>query len=218
MQVNVVLAILTILQTITFSVPGDSQQSIVWYSQIGQWKITHKDSTNKESYLYHDASKDGASSGEATANVRLNFEFSDIKRFEARIVLGKSPTKAGLLIQNKKLTYLFLIKKGIVFDSLQISRDSNRTRTIIAAKRIMKEDTSNLLLYIQADTLYIGILSDKIAIVKPLDFSKLTIVGFECLKGNAKILGTHIEARNKVVTDSFDKALLVNLHLDRIFK
>jgi hypothetical protein len=150
--------------------------------------------------------------------VRLNFEFSNIRRFDASIILGAAPARAGLLIQNKKITYLFLAKRGIVFDSLHIFRYSDHKMTLMASRRAMNHDTSQISIYIKEDSLYFGIPLSMIAVTKPSDFSGLTAIGFECPKGSVKVLSTYIEAANKIVTDSFDKASLVNLHLDRIFR
>ncbi|MDD5673585.1 MAG: hypothetical protein PHC61_05455 [Chitinivibrionales bacterium] len=196
----------------------------IWYTQIGQWHLQHKDSARGlqtapagKSFLFHDARIDGARSGQATAKVRLNFVFQDIRRFEARLALGLAPTTAGLLVQNKQITFCFFAERGDLTDSLRIVRfDSGRGASLAAvAAKVL--DTTRLRLFLRGDTLYFSADKTAIFIAKPPEFLSLTSIGFECLRGSVKVFDTFVQAQNAEVKESFDRATLVNLHLEKMF-
>jgi hypothetical protein len=191
----------------------------VWYTQIGQWHLQRKDSLSGKPFFFHDSRVDGARSGQATANVRYNFNFEDIRRYEARLVLGPAPASAGLLVQNRQVTYYFFIEKAmaaIACDSLRICRyRENRTISLFAAAAKVP-DTVNLTLSFKTDSLFFNASRIMASIAKPTDFPEPAVVGFECLQGTVKIVDAKIEARNAVVKENFEKATLVNLHLDKM--
>jgi|GEM_PF-2114473 len=188
----------------------------VWYTQIGQWRLIHDSIPSVNSYLFHDAATDGAKSGEATANVRLNFEFRNIKQCEARFAIGPAPALAGLLVQNKRVTYYFLIEKGKLGDSLRICRNQSGLMTSLFVAPAKVSDTSTMTLRVTKDSLYLGDEWKSARVVLPPEFPELTIFGFECMQGTMKVFNARIEAQNDRFEESFEKATLINLHLDKL--
>jgi hypothetical protein len=195
----------------------------VWYTQIGQWHIRQKDSTDnpktastEKSFLFHDSRIDGARSGLATANVRINFEFKSIHKFDARISLGPAPATAGLLVQNKQVTYYFLVQRKAASDSLGIY--CYRDNHMISLYRLATgaSDTTRLTLTAREDSLWCGVDSIRLSFPRPQDFPASAYVGFECPLGSVKVFDVSIESQNAFVKESFDKATLVNLHLDKM--
>jgi hypothetical protein len=187
----------------------------VWFTQIGQWHVSHKSSVPGRAFLFHNAQTDGARSGQATANVRFNFIFQDLRRYEARLALGPAPASTGLLVQDKTVTYYFLAQRKRIGDSLLICRsDKNRiVRLFAAGTNIL--DTMHLSLTIKADSIDFGSDKSLLSIAKPPDFPGKALVGFECPAGKVKIFAVSVEAQNSTVNDSFDNATLVNMHLDK---
>jgi hypothetical protein len=190
--------------------------SNVWYTQIGQWHLVQKDSLSGTSFLFHDSRIDGALSGQATANVRLNLAIQDIRRCEARLSLGPAPATAGLLVQNKQVTYYFLAKKGTGFDSLRICRFRDNSMILLLGAKTTASDTTRLTLSITADSLCCGADTAVLSVAKPSDFPNPAFIGFECPQGSVKVFDMHVEAKNSTVKEPFDKATLVNLHLDKM--
>lgn len=188
----------------------------VWYTQIGQWHIQPKNNLYEKSVIFHDSRIDGARSGQATANVRLNFAFQGIRLCEARLALGPAPALAGLLVQNKQVTYYFFVLKGTTSDTIRIFRNSNGRLVSIFSEVAKILDTTRITLNINADSLYFGVDGKSVRIIKPQDFSSLTTVGFECVLGSVKVFEVQIEARNSTIKETFDKTRLINLHLDKI--
>jgi hypothetical protein len=125
---------------------------IAWYTQIGFWHH-HKDSLSGKSFIFHNANVDGAQSGQATANVRLNKGFEGIQKFQARMTLGPAPATAGMLVQNKQATYYFLIKKEKIGNYLQVRRRNKMEITAIFIAPVLIPDTVNLRLFVKNDSL-----------------------------------------------------------------
>lgn len=207
------------------SVPSVPAKPDVWYTQIGQWHL--QQSTKKstlhstqcdDSFLAFDNILDSARSGQATANVRLNKTIHDIKSITSRLALGPAPSTAGLLVQNKEVTYYFLLSRGANIDSLQIFRTCGNRMFFLAGSCINISDTSNLFLTAHTDSLVLRTDTFKLCIALPVDFSQLTAIGFECPKGSVKVFTACIESRDVSVNELFDTATLINLHLDRMFK
>ncbi len=210
------LVIMMAMLFVSWAVPPPESPPNVWYTQIGLWHLRQKDSLSGKSFLFHDSRIDGARSGQATANIRLNFNFRDISRCEAIFSLGPAPSSAGLLVQNKQATYYFLAQKEATSDSLRAERYCNGRIISLSSAAANVSDTTRLTLFIKEDSLYFGTHRTTIAIVKPPDFPRLTTVGFECPSGSVKVFDVRIEARNALVTEAFDKATLINLHLDKM--
>ena len=205
--------------------PASKTVSNVWYTQIGRWHYWPVDSMRTafsakrvKSYLYHDAVLDGASSGEATANVRLNSPFVDISRFEAIFMLGRSPAIAGMLLQNKQVTYYFFVKRGRDSDSLLIRQFRGMETTSLAAVAINYSDTTHMTVDISAQTVMAGVSDRFVSINKTADFKSLTTVGFECQSGSMRVYRAEVTAGNAEVTESFDRTTLVNLHLEKVIQ
>jgi len=196
--------------------PPPKSPANVWYTQIGQWHIQQKNNLSGESFLFHDASIDGAQSGQATANVRFNYSFQGIRRCVVRLALGPAPATAGLLVQNKQATYYFLVQKGTASDSLRINRYSNSRMISLFSAATNISDTTWLTLTIKADSLVFGAHRTIVSIAKPPDFPSLTAVGIECPQGSVKVFDVDIESQNTAVEETFDKATLINLHLDKM--
>jgi hypothetical protein len=204
------------LSSALWAVLPPKSPSIVWYTQIGQWHLRQKDSLPGKFFLFHDARIDGARSGQATANVRLNFAFRNIRRCETRIALGPAPASAGLLLQNKQVTYYFLAEKGAASDSLRICRFGDNRMVSLLSATVNISDTTRLTLALKGDSLFFGANRIMLSIATPPDYISLTAVGIECPLGSVKVFDVRIEARNAEVKEAFDKATLVNLHLDKM--
>lgn len=218
------ILILILPAALVLAAPVLQSASNVWYTQIGQWHLMQKDGIFEKSFFFHDSRVDGARSGQATANLRYNFCFENIRRYEVRLVLGSYPAKAGLLVQNKQITYYFLIKKAGAIekisacDSIQICRfKENRINSLFNSAATVL-DTANLTLSVKADSLLFNASGTVASISKPTDFPEPAFVGFECPQGSVKIFNIKIDARNATVEETFTKAALVNLHLDRMFE
>ena len=214
------LVVTLVLLTVSSAGSRVDAVSTIWYTQIGAWHLVPKDSLgpmqSNRFYLFHDARSDGARSGEATANVRLNTVLKLIRHCEFEMSLGPAQSTAGLLLQDTQLTLLFLAKKNTIYDSLLIYSVNHHRAKIIGATATSIADTTKLTIYCNADTLWFGNKKSVISIARPEGFSRLTAVGFECQSGSAKIFSLYLEAANTVVNDSFDHAILYNLHLDNI--
>jgi hypothetical protein len=210
------LIILVNLAFATWTDPTNAASN-VWYTQIGQWHYRNKDSISGKSFIYHEMQVDGAQLGQATANVRLNFNFQDIRRCEADLILGPVPSSAGLLIQNKQTTYYFITEKGANLNFLRIDRYCNNRLSLLTSGMVEVSDSTRLKLWITSDSLYFGDNLTTIVIEKPPDFHTLNAVGFECPSGSVKVFDMRIEARNGSVKENFDEIMLVNLHLDKMF-
>jgi hypothetical protein len=220
---TVVFVTIVVFVCIVSSSPQTISFSDVWYTQIGQWHIRQNDSTggvrtvhSGKSFLYHDSRIDGARSGQATANVRFNFAFHDIRRYEARIALGPAPATAGLLVQNKQVTYYFLVERGTTSDSLRICRYRDNRMISLFAVATKVSDTALITLSVKIDSLCLDADKTILSVAKPPEFSSLTAVGFECPQGSVKVFYAQIEAQNSVLKESFDKATLINLHLEKM--
>jgi hypothetical protein len=190
--------------------------SNVWYTQIGQWHLREKDSVSQNSFLFHDSRTDGARSGQATANVRLNVTLQNIRQFEARVALGPAPASVGLLVQNKRITYYFFVERKTTSDSLRICRLRDGPALTLLALAAKASDTMRLTLIAKPDSLYFEASGIVAAIAKPPEFQSFTFVGFECPQGSVKVFDAFVEAQNAVVKETFDRATLVNLHLDKV--
>jgi hypothetical protein len=215
-QVAQVLAIMVALSAALLAMPPTKSPSNVWYTQIGQWHIWQKGSLSGRSFLFHDSRIDGARSGQATANVRFNFAFKDIRRCEAHLALGPAPASAGLLLQNKQVTYYFLIERKTTSDTLRICRSSDSRMVSLFGVAVNVSDTTLLTLSVKSDSLWLSADTIKLSVAKPPEFPNLSAVGFECPQGSVKVFYVHIEAQNNVVEESFGKATLVNLHLEKM--
>jgi hypothetical protein len=188
----------------------------VWYTQIGQWRLHLKVGPAGESFLSHDSRIDGARSGQATANVRSNILFQDIHRCEARCALGPAPASTAFLVQNMRVTYYFLIQKGVASDSLKVFRFHDNCMILLRSVPANISDTTAFSVTLSADSLIFLNNPTKISIPKPLDFIQLTSIGFECFSGSVKVFDVTIEAQNILEKETFDKATLFNLHLDKM--
>jgi hypothetical protein len=197
--------------------PSSNSPSNIWYTQIGQWHLRQKKSLSEKSFLFHDSRIDGARSGQATANARINFAFKDIRLCEARLTLGPAPASAGLLIQNKQVTYYFLVKRNPISDSLLLCRSRDTCMVPLFGIATKRSDTTHITLFVTVDSLKFDAGATKLSVVKPPEFQNLTAVGFECPQGSVKVFFAHIEAQNLVVKETFDKTTLVNLHLEKMF-
>jgi hypothetical protein len=196
--------------------PPAKSPSNVWYTQIGQWHLRQKDSLSGNSFLFHDSRIDGAVSGQATANVRLNFAFQGIRRCEVRLSLGPAPATAGLLVQNKQVTYYFLAQKGTASDSLRICRFRDNGMISLWGAKAKVSDMTRLTLYVKADSLCFGADTTVLSVAKPPDFPNPAFIGFECPLGSVKVFDVHVEARNYDMKEPLSKATLVNLHLNKM--
>ena len=218
----VTLVLLTVSKAGKAGIAGSKVDAVstIWYTQIGAWHLVPNDSPgsmqSNRHYLFHDARSDGARSGEATANVRLNTVLKLVRYCEFELSLGPAQSTAGLLLQNKQLTLLFLAKKNTIYDSLLIYSINNRRAQIIGATATSIADTTKLTVYCNADSLWFGSKKSIISIARPEEFAGLTAVGFECQSGSVKVFSLYLEAANTVVNDSFDHAILYNLHLDNM--
>lgn len=124
---------------------------------------------------------------------------------------------AGILIKNKQVTFSFLIENGKHSDSLHVlSKRGEKTIQILAAP-IRLPDTTVLSVSVKGDSLSLGAAGIMVSIGKPLDFSSLETVGFECPHGNVQVFEAAVETKNKSYRESFEKATLVNLHLEKMF-
>jgi hypothetical protein len=77
-------------------------------------------------------------------------------------------------------------------------------------------DTSTMTLRVTKDSLYLGDEWKSARVVLPPEFPELTIFGFECMQGTMKVFNARIEAQNDRFEESFEKATLINLHLDKL--
>jgi len=187
----------------------------MWYTQIGQWH-EEKDSLTGTSFVFYDAMADGAVSGQATANLRLNHEFKGIKKFEARLSLGPANATAGMLIQDKHLTYYFFVNKKNGIDSIAVYRRLDQSTVKVLSAPATLSDTLSLLLHIGADSIRFSAGKNALSIVKLSEFSTLQWVGFECPAGSVKIFHASIVAQGDSLDKSFQETGLINLHLDRM--
>ena len=187
----------------------------IWYTQIGQWRLL-KDGASNHSFLFHVAAEDGAVSGQATANVRLNRAFPAIQTFKARMSLGPRPAIAGMLIEDKHLTYYFYVKRTSGGDSLAVYRRSARAMEQIRAAPVSVSDTLSLILSVAADSVRFSSGAGGISMVKLPEFSDLQWVGFECPVGSVKIFHAAIAAQGDSLDKPFEETGLINLHLDKM--
>ena len=186
-----------------------------WYTQIGAWHH-QKDSLFGKSFIYHDADLDGLSSGQATSNVRLNRGFNGLNKFIGRMCLGPAPAMAGLLVKNKKTAYIFLIKKENQGSFLQISRRDKKVSPIFETPFSLP-DTFELCLVLKKDSLIVSAEDKKTSIARPKDLSGRLWVGFECLQGAVKVFGAEAASDSGEIRETFEKATLMNLHLEKMF-
>ncbi len=201
----------------TAAAPPQKTPVIAWYTQIGAWRI-QKDSVSGSSFLFHDAKIDGMQSGEATANVRLNKGFKGLREFDARLSLGPAPSVAGMLAQDKKITYYFLLKNGGTEDSLLTAfRRTGMNATRIISMPIRLQDTVMLRLSVANDSLRMIVGKTIASMKKPVDFPKVPYIGFECPKGSVKVFEVTVVSDDGEMKDAFGRAALVNLHLEKMF-
>jgi hypothetical protein len=211
------LCILAIVVGIAAGATPQPDTSInAWYTQIGSWHY-QKDSVGGKSYIFHNADLDGAASGEATANVRLNKGFDNLYKFIGRMRLESEPSCAGLLVQNKKTTFYFLIKKEKTGDFLQISRRNKMEIASIFVTPVMLPDTFELCLSLTKDSLVIIAGKETASIARPADFSGQLWVGFECPQGTVKVFEAEVASDTGEIKEPFKKATLINLHLEKMF-
>jgi hypothetical protein len=187
-----------------------------WYTQIGFWHY-QKDTVAGRSYIFHNAHIDGAKSGQATANVRFNKGFDGIREFIGRMALGPPPAWAGMLVQNKKTTYYFLVKKEKTGNFLQISRRNKEEVAGIFIATVSISDTVALRLLVKKDSLQIIAGRTTASMAKPSDFSGMQWIGFECLQGTVKVFEAAVASEKGEMKETFDHASLINLHLEKMF-
>jgi len=193
-----------------------SPAPFAWFTQIGAWHL-EKDTVSGKSFLYHNARVDGARSGQATASVRLNHPFQEMRSFKARMALGPAPSMAGLLVKNKRISYLFLIQNNRKVDSLFVLSRKKEESSCILSARFNHLDTTDLSISVQKDSLRISASGTTVCMAKPAAFPKLETVGFECLSGIVRVFGATIEAKDTTYNENFSKATLINLHLEKMF-
>jgi hypothetical protein len=196
--------------------PRETPTVNAWYTQIGFWHL-QKDSIPGRSFIFHNAHLDGAQSGEATANVRYNKGFDGLTRFQARLALGPAPAVAGLLLQNKQVTYYFFIKKEKTRNFLQISRRKKQEMSTSFITPVTVSDTVAMELTVQQENLRIVAGKTTASVARPADLTGTLWIGFECMQGTVKVLGASAVSREGEMKETFDRASLVNLHLDNMF-
>ena len=188
----------------------------VWYTQIGRWQMLRNDRSGR-SFLFHNASEDGASSGQATANVRLNIAFNDIRTFRASMMLMPA-TEAGMLIQDKRVTYYFYVKKDGRNDSIAMYRCSGRSIEKIAAAPARLSDTLFLNVSADKDSVRFRVEGTAVSFANLPEFSALQWIGFECPTGSVMIFSAAVSARSESFNKSFDETGLINLNLDKMIR
>ena len=209
---------LAIIFIVLVVVPSLAQRpsTDAWFTQIGSWHYK-QDSLSGKSFIFHNASLDGAQSGEATSNIRFNRGFEGLVRFSGRISLSQSPACAGLLVQNRKTTFYFLIKKKNTSNSLEICQRSKSGLIPIFTNTVSIKDTIELFLHVKKDSLCLVAGNTSLSIIRPSDFSGTQWVGFECLQGAIKVFNAQISSASGEIKETFEKATFLNLHMEKMF-
>jgi len=174
-----------------------------------------KDHIGGSSFLYHNAAMDGAVSGRATANVRLNRAFSGIRSFRASMMLVPG-TEAGILIQDKYVTYYFYARKNERSDSIAVYRHFGLSIQEVACAPAHLSDTVFMEVDAEPDSIRFKAGNNAVSFANIPEFSMLQWVGFECPKGCVKIFCAAVCSAGGNLCKPFDEAGLINLHLDKM--